>query len=33
MRPAGDIPSAYVCRNFTCQLPVTEAAQLTELLQ
>jgi len=33
MQPAGGIPSAYVCRNYTCQLPVTEAAQLAELLQ
>jgi hypothetical protein len=33
MQPAGGIPSAYVCRNYACQLPVTEAAQLTELLQ
>jgi uncharacterized protein YyaL (SSP411 family) len=33
MQPAGGLPSAYVCRNYTCQLPVTEAAQLAELLQ
>jgi uncharacterized protein YyaL (SSP411 family) len=33
MQPAGGTPSAYVCRNYACQLPVTEAAQLTELLQ
>ena len=33
MQPADGIPSAYVCRNYTCQLPVTEAAQLAELLQ
>jgi uncharacterized protein YyaL (SSP411 family) len=33
MRPAGGQPSAYVCRGFACQLPVTEAAQLAELLQ
>jgi hypothetical protein len=25
--------SAYVCRNYTCQLPVTEPARLGELLQ
>ncbi len=25
--------AAYVCRNFTCQLPVSEAAALAELLQ
>ncbi|MGA2272979.1 MAG: thioredoxin domain-containing protein [Bryobacteraceae bacterium] len=33
MRPADGLPSAYVCHNYTCQLPVTEAAQLAELLQ
>jgi len=33
MQPAGGRPAAYVCRNYTCQLPVTEAGQLTELLQ
>ncbi len=33
MQPVGGVPSAYVCRNFACQLPVTEAAQLAELLQ
>ncbi len=33
MQPPAGQPSAYVCRNFTCQLPVTEAAQLAELLQ
>jgi uncharacterized protein YyaL (SSP411 family) len=33
MQPVGGLPSAYVCRNYTCQLPITEAAQLTELLQ
>jgi len=33
MQPAGGRPSAYVCRNYTCRLPVTEAGQLTELLQ
>ena len=33
MQPAGGIPTAYVCRNYACQLPVTEAAQLAELLQ
>jgi uncharacterized protein YyaL (SSP411 family) len=25
--------AAYVCQNYTCQLPVTEAGQLAELLQ
>ena len=33
MQLAGGLPSAYVCRNYACQLPVTEAAQLAELLQ
>ncbi|MGD0670247.1 MAG: thioredoxin domain-containing protein, partial [Bryobacteraceae bacterium] len=33
MQPSGGRPSAYVCRNYTCQLPVTEAGQLAELLQ
>jgi uncharacterized protein len=26
-------PSAYVCENFTCQLPVTDPARLAELLK
>ena len=25
--------SAYVCRNYTCQLPVNEPSQLAELIQ
>jgi uncharacterized protein YyaL (SSP411 family) len=25
--------TAYVCQNYTCKLPVTEAGQLAELLQ
>jgi uncharacterized protein len=25
--------SAYVCRDYTCQLPVNQAAQLDELIQ
>jgi len=25
--------SAYVCRNYTCQLPVTESEKLAELIQ
>jgi len=25
--------SAYVCRNYTCQLPVTEPEKLAELIQ
>jgi uncharacterized protein YyaL (SSP411 family) len=27
-----DGPTAYVCENFTCQLPVTDAASLERLL-
>ena len=26
--PGGSVAAAYVCRNFTCQAPVTEAARL-----
>ncbi len=33
MRPLGGSVAAYVCENFTCQLPVTEVAQLSDLLQ
>jgi uncharacterized protein YyaL (SSP411 family) len=25
--------SAYVCRNYTCQLPVTDSEKLAELIQ
>jgi uncharacterized protein YyaL (SSP411 family) len=32
MGPVGGAAAAYVCENFTCQLPVTEAAQLADLL-
>jgi uncharacterized protein YyaL (SSP411 family) len=28
-----DRATAYVCENFACKLPVTEAAALAELLQ
>jgi uncharacterized protein YyaL (SSP411 family) len=30
--PLGDKPTAYVCRNFACNLPVTEAKALGEQL-
>jgi hypothetical protein len=33
MVPVNAQPAAYVCRNFTCELPVTTVAQLGELLQ
>jgi hypothetical protein len=33
MQPQNGRASAYVCRNYTCQLPVSEAARLIELLQ
>jgi uncharacterized protein YyaL (SSP411 family) len=31
-RPVDGAPAAYVCRNFTCQAPVTTPEQLRELL-
>jgi len=31
-RPAGGAPAAYVCRNFTCQAPVTTAEALRAVL-
>jgi hypothetical protein len=31
--PEAGRASAYVCRNYTCQLPVTESEKLAELLQ
>jgi uncharacterized protein YyaL (SSP411 family) len=33
MRPQDGRASAYVCRNYTCQLPVSDPAALSELLQ
>jgi uncharacterized protein YyaL (SSP411 family) len=33
MHPVDGQTAAYVCENFTCQLPVTEASKLAELLQ
>ena len=32
MKPIDGKPAAYVCENFTCQAPVTDAAALRELL-
>jgi hypothetical protein len=33
MRPVGGRAAAYVCENYTCQLPVTEVEGLAELLE
>ncbi len=33
MQPINGRASAYVCRNFACQLPVSEGSALAELLQ
>jgi len=33
MREIDGKPTAYVCQNYVCQLPVTEASKLDELLQ
>ena len=33
MKPVNGQVTAYVCENFTCQLPTTEVAKLAELLQ
>jgi uncharacterized protein YyaL (SSP411 family) len=32
MKPVSGKPAAYVCQNYTCQAPVTEAAALEKLL-
>ncbi|MGI9115012.1 MAG: thioredoxin domain-containing protein [Chthoniobacterales bacterium] len=32
MRPLDGKPAAYVCRNFSCNAPVTDAAELAKLL-
>ena len=32
MQPVSGKPAAYVCQNYTCQAPVTEAAALEKLL-
>lgn len=31
--PVNDMPAAYVCKNFACSYPVTDAVQLREMLQ
>jgi uncharacterized protein YyaL (SSP411 family) len=33
MEKMGGRASAYVCRNYTCQLPVTESEKFAELIQ
>ena len=33
MHPLDGRASAYVCRNYTCQLPVSEPAKFAELIQ
>ncbi|MGA9628006.1 MAG: thioredoxin domain-containing protein, partial [Bryobacteraceae bacterium] len=33
MEKTGGRASAYVCRNYTCQLPATESEKLAELIQ
>jgi uncharacterized protein YyaL (SSP411 family) len=33
MDPLQEGARAYVCRNYTCRLPVSEPAQFAELIQ
>jgi uncharacterized protein YyaL (SSP411 family) len=33
MREINDKPTAYVCQNYTCQLPTNEISKFGELLQ
>jgi len=33
MTALGGVPTAYVCENFACQLPVTDASALDVLLE
>jgi uncharacterized protein YyaL (SSP411 family) len=33
MKMVKDKPAAYVCENFTCQLPVTSTVELSKLLE
>jgi uncharacterized protein YyaL (SSP411 family) len=33
MRPVNGEATAYVCENYTCNLPTTEVSKLAELLQ
>jgi len=33
MSPMDGKPAAYVCENFTCKAPITDARQLAELLK
>jgi len=33
MLPLDGRASAYVCRNYTCQLPVSEPAKFADLIQ
>ena len=33
MQPVGGRATAYVCREYTCQLPVSEPAKFADLIQ